>query len=71
MKELTDKQKEVLDVIKEFTEKKGYQPSLDEIGEILDKSRYAVYQHIKAAEKKGFVAIMGFRAVKFLKEEVS
>lgn len=53
---LTPKQKKILDIILNFTEKNGFAPSLKEIANNIGlKAVSTVYQHIKALEKKGYL----------------
>ena len=53
MKNLTDRQKEVLEFIARFTEENGYPPTVREIGENFGISLRAVQDHIAACQKKG------------------
>lgn len=53
---LTPKQKKILDFITAFTKKKGYAPSLGEIGSHFKlKAISTVHQHIKALKNKGYL----------------
>jgi repressor LexA len=53
---LTRRQKQVLDFLVGFINKKGYSPSFEEIGEGLDLSSLAtVHKHLQTLERKGFV----------------
>ncbi len=53
---LTDRQKAVLDYIGRSIEKRGYPPTLREIGEHMGiKSTNGVNDHLKALEKKGYL----------------
>ena len=52
---LTPRQKEVLDFIKEFILKRGFPPSVREIGDRFGIYPRAVFDHIRALEKKGYV----------------
>src|ERR1700674_115083 len=53
---LTRRQKQVLDFLVGFINKKGYSPRLEEIGEGLALSSLAsVHKHLQTLEKKGFV----------------
>ncbi len=53
---LTRRQRQVLDVIKEFIEQNGYSPSLEEIGQQLQLSSVAtVHKHVSHLVQKGFV----------------
>lgn len=56
MNELTKRQKEVLNFIKEFMVKKGYPPTVREIGESLGLSSPATtFSHISQLEEKGYI----------------
>src|SRR4051794_13222443 len=53
---LTKRQKEFLDFLAGFVEKKGYSPSYEEIADGLDLASLAtVHKHILALESKGYV----------------
>jgi repressor LexA len=53
---LTRRQKEVLDFLVGFINKRGYSPSFEEIGESLKLSSLAtVHKHLQTLEKKGFI----------------
>lgn len=53
---LTRKQKQVLDYVREFIEKKGYSPSLAEIGRRFGLSSVAtVHKHVTKLVEKGFL----------------
>ncbi len=52
---LTFKQTEVLVFIDAFTKKKGFPPSIREIGEFFKLSPPSVLNHLRALEKKGFI----------------
>lgn len=53
---LTRRQKEVLDFLQKFINRKGYSPSFEEIGESLGLSSLAtVHKHLDTLEKKGFI----------------
>lgn len=52
----TDKQKEVYEFLKQYTEAKGYPPSVREICEAVElKSTSTVHGHLKRLEKKGLI----------------
>ena len=54
--QLTDRQKAVLDFISRQIEKRGYPPTLREIGEHMGiRSTNGVNDHLKALEKKGYL----------------
>jgi len=53
---LTRRQRQVLDVIREFIDQNGYSPSLEEIGARLELSSVAtVHKHVSHLVQKGFV----------------
>lgn len=53
---LTRRQKEVLDFLVGFINKKGYSPSFEEIGGSMGLSSLAtVHKHLETLEKKGFI----------------
>src|SRR5207245_10821831 len=53
---LTRRQKQVLDFLVGFINRKGYSPSFEEIGSSLDRSSLAtVHEHLETVEKKGFI----------------
>lgn len=59
MKELTKRQSEVLDVIKECIEKTGMPPTRVELAKILGfKSANAAEEHLKALARKGAIEIL-------------
>ena len=53
---ITDKQKEILEYIKEMILKKGYPPALREICEAVHlKSTSSVHSHLESLEKNGYI----------------
>ncbi len=53
---LTRRQRQVLDVIRDFIDENGYSPSLEEIGAELELSSVAtVHKHVSHLVQKGFV----------------
>ena len=59
MKGLTDRQQEILDLIKSNLEENGLPPTRADIARILGfKSPNAAEQHLRAIEKKGFISIL-------------
>lgn len=55
-KTLTKRQKEVLDFVKKFVDKKGYSPTLDEIRDNLNLSAVStIHQHIETLVEKGYL----------------
>jgi repressor LexA len=57
--ELTSRQQEVFDFIKTFIREYGYPPSIREIGQQFQIYPRAVFDHLKALEKKGYVKRRG------------
>ena len=57
MKELTDRQKEVLTFISTYTKDNTFPPTVREISDHFGISLRAVQDHITALQKKGFIAI--------------
>lgn len=57
MKEnLTRRQRDILNFILSFSRKRGFQPSMREIGERFGiKSTHGVHRHLQALEKKGYL----------------
>ena len=53
MKDLTDRQKEVLAYISSFSEEHSYPPTIREIAERFQISVKGAYDHVKALERKG------------------
>src|SRR5918999_2529276 len=54
--QLTERQREIYEFIREKIEKRGYGPTVREIGEGFDiKSPNGVMCHLKALEKKGLI----------------
>src|SRR5271155_2946102 len=61
--QLTDRQREIYDFIREKIESRGYGPTVREIGMGFDiKSPNGVMCHLKALETKGFIVREGFSA---------
>ncbi|MCF0243058.1 MAG: transcriptional repressor LexA [Treponema sp.] len=56
MKEITERQKEVLTFISDFQEENSYPPTVREISEHFNISIRAVQDHISALQKKGFLS---------------
>ena len=55
MKPLTARQRKVLDFIVEYISKKGYPPTIREVGAGFGFSEKAANDHIIAIEKKGYI----------------
>jgi repressor LexA len=61
--QLTERQKEIYDFIKDKIESRGYGPTVREIGQAFDiRSPNGVMCHLKALEKKGLIIREGFSA---------
>ena len=59
MKTLTNRQKEILDLIKSYIADYGFPPTRAEISKILGfRSANAAEQHLRAIEKKGYIQIL-------------
>lgn len=56
MKDLTNRQQAILEFLSEFSRKRGFSPSLREIGEAVGlKNVSAVRGHVSALERKGYI----------------
>jgi repressor LexA len=61
--QLTERQREIYDFIREKIESRGFGPTVREIGEAFEiKSPNGVMCHLKALEKKALIKRTGFRA---------
>ena len=56
MKEITDRQKQVLTFISEFTEENSYPPTIRDISDHFSITLRAVQDHISALQKKGYLS---------------
>lgn len=56
MKQITERQQEVLNFISSFTKENNYPPTVREIGEHFSISLRAVQDHIAALQKKGYLS---------------
>ena len=68
---LTDRQKEILNFIRQFTNETGYPPTLREIGKHFQiSSTFGVKRHLEALVKKGFINIESnaSRGISFIKK---
>jgi len=53
---LTERQQEVLEILKGFIEENEYPPTLQELADLLDvKNLSGIRGHLLALEKKGFI----------------
>jgi repressor LexA len=57
MKDLTDKQKRILEFLREYAGAHGYPPTVREIGEHFRFLWAAARRHLQAIEKKGFIKL--------------
>src|SRR4051794_38190575 len=61
--QLTSRQQEIYEFIREKIESRGFGPTVREIGEAFEiRSPNGVMCHLKALEKKGLIKRTGFRA---------
>jgi repressor LexA len=59
MKALTDRQKELIDIIKEFLESQGMPPTIEEIRQAMGlRSPNGVRDHLRALERKGVLELV-------------
>ena len=57
--ELTSRQREIFNFIRTFIKERGYPPSVREIGEHFNIYPRAVFDHLKALERKGYLKRRG------------
>ena len=57
--ELTSRQREIFNFVRAFTKERGYPPSVREIGDHFNIYPRAVFDHLKALEKKGYLRRRG------------
>ncbi len=71
MKEITERQREVLTFIANFTEENVYPPTVREIGDHFGISLRAVQDHIAALQKKGYLSTeqKRSRSIKVIRDE--
>ncbi len=60
--ELTSRQREIFNFIRAFIRERGYPPSVREIGEHFHIYPRAVFDHLKALEKKGYLRRRGSKS---------
>ncbi len=71
-KELTERQREILDFINQFLGENGYPPTLREIGKHFQiSSTFGVKRHLDALEKKGYLNVESnaSRGISLIKED--
>jgi repressor LexA len=59
MKDLTDKQKQLYNLLLEYYSEVGYSPTLKELSEMLGVSIPAVKARLIWIEKKGYIKLVG------------
>lgn len=71
MRQITERQKEVLTFIANFTEENVYPPTVREIGDHFNISLRAVQDHIAALQKKGYLSTeqKRSRSIKVIRDE--
>ncbi len=57
--ELTSRQREIFDFVRRFVKERGYPPSVREIGQQFGIYPRAVFDHLKALERKGYLRRRG------------
>ena len=62
MKALTNRQKKILEFLKEYTKGHGYPPTVRDIGAHFKFLWAAARMHLKALEKKGFIKLYPLRS---------
>lgn len=55
MKDLTDKQQQIISFITDFIMEKGYPPTIREVALGFEITAKGAYDHLKALEKKGYI----------------
>jgi repressor LexA len=71
---LTRRQKEILDFVREYLERQGYSPTLEEIADHFDLSSLnGVYKHLRALQTRGFIRRLPnqARSIQLLNPEAS
>ncbi|HET7875684.1 MAG TPA: transcriptional repressor LexA [Methylomirabilota bacterium] len=56
MREMTDRQREVLEFIRSFADRQGVPPTVREIGERFGFTARAAFDHLRALERKGMLS---------------
>ena len=71
MRTLTDRQREVLNFISQFTEDNVFPPTVREIGEHFNITLRAVQDHLAALQKKGYITMCQkrSRSIRVLKDD--
>jgi len=56
MARLTPRQLEILTFIRDFRRKRGYSPTMQELGDALGVSKVTIFEHLEALAEKGLIA---------------
>ena len=59
---LTPKQLRILEFIRDFRDKRGYSPTLEEMASAFDVSKITVLQHLRALERRGAIRRRRYQA---------
>ena len=73
MKQMTKRQKEILDFLTSFIEKNSYPPTVRETAKAFSISIKGAYDHMKALEKKGVIKLQEnrSRAIEIVSKKVN
>jgi repressor LexA len=55
MKQLTEKQKAVLNFVKKYKDENEFMPSIKEIADYFKTNKPNIVQHLRLIEKKGYI----------------
>lgn len=69
---MTEKQREILEIIKDFIVENGYPPTVREIGKIANlSSTSTVFVHLMNLEKGGYISMLKgkSRTIRIIKDE--
>lgn len=68
---LSPRQKQIFEYIKKFLKKKGYSPSLEEVGKHYRLGKSTIHQHIAALKEKGYLDKTNYqpRAIEIIKDK--
>ena len=70
MENLTRTQRNVLNTLKDFQNKKGYSPTIRELGKELGlNSSATIFTHLLNLEKKGYIKRINQRKIEIVKGE--
>lgn len=57
MREATQKQLQILNVVRTLIDQRGYPPSIQEIGDYVGLAKSTVFKHLAALERKGLIKV--------------